>query len=260
MLVCVSHGWFFQCHPDPFGDKKLVLLDMVRRLRAKYPLAEVLVFFDFLSLSQQPYLQGQARRTKEEQEVFQKALTSMHHCYCYSDALFHLYADPPVKDERTHKATVNIARLELAQLGTFVQVVGSQQVSASNDVQSLEAPAAFDIICEIDGVGVSLVEQVPLRVAEVGYLVRPYGMINIIPVGDRGWVYLERFITMLKTAMLDDIDFDNCVFTNSDATRGILRDGAQLLQEAAEGDSAALTNALSHFKKELSKALLGRIR
>ena len=32
-------------------------------------------------------------------------------------------------------------------------------------------------------------------------------------------MYLERFITMLKAAMLDDEDFDKTIFTNSEATK-----------------------------------------
>ena len=43
---------------------------------------------------------------------------------------------------------------------------------------------------------------------------------------ERGWVYLERFITMLKAAMVAEELFDKCVVTNSDTTRVALVAGS----------------------------------
>ena len=52
ILVSLSHGWFFQNHPDPNGAK----LDIIRNvfaphLRERYPYTMIVVFFDFLERS-----------------------------------------------------------------------------------------------------------------------------------------------------------------------------------------------------------------
>jgi len=48
ILVSLSHGWFFQAHPDPNGEK----LDLIRnvfapRLRKRYPHTDIQVFSSF---------------------------------------------------------------------------------------------------------------------------------------------------------------------------------------------------------------------
>ena len=50
ILVALSHGWFFQTHPDPYGEK----LDLIRnvfapQLRERYPHTDIQVFFDYLA-------------------------------------------------------------------------------------------------------------------------------------------------------------------------------------------------------------------
>ena len=61
--MSLSHGWFFQNHPDPRGRK----LDLIRnvfapRLRERYPYTSIVVFFDFLATPQRP-------RTEDEEET-----------------------------------------------------------------------------------------------------------------------------------------------------------------------------------------------
>ena len=91
-------------------------------------------------------------------------------------------------------------KVEVTQLGPINQVVGLYE---GTDQDGL---TCFDIICATDG---DLVQ----------YLRRPYGKLNVIPVDDRGWVHLERFITILKAAMIEDDSFDTCIFCNSEMTR-----------------------------------------
>ena len=116
MLISISHGWFFQTHPDPFGKKRAVLCDIIFTLRRKYPGADILVFFDFLSITQRPYRLGQAQRTEAEQEVFNRVLLQMHNCYCYSDAVIHLHTDPPEDDGEYFFANVDMGQVEVAQV------------------------------------------------------------------------------------------------------------------------------------------------
>ena len=43
ILVALSHGWFFQTHPDPYGEKlDLIKKNFAPRLRERYPHACVL--------------------------------------------------------------------------------------------------------------------------------------------------------------------------------------------------------------------------
>ena len=55
ILVSLSHGWVFQAHPDPQGNK----LDLIKnvfapQLRQRYPHIDIQVFYDYLSLPQEP--------------------------------------------------------------------------------------------------------------------------------------------------------------------------------------------------------------
>ena len=94
-------------------------------------------------------------------------------------------------------------------------------------------------------------EEVPNHEVVVGYFRTPYGNINFIPIDERGWVYLERFITMLKAAMLQDEDFDKFIFANDAAPRAVLFNGAQQLCQAAQDSNSALMHVLESFKSEL---------
>ena len=47
----------------------------------------------------------------------------------------------------------------------------------------------------------------------------PFGLRNTIPSDDRGWIFLERFTTMVRCAMLPPEAFDSVVFSNSKAVR-----------------------------------------
>ena len=96
-------------------------------------------------------------------------------------------------------------------------------------------------------------DQIPNGDAEVEFMRCPYGTMNLIPVDERGWMYLESFVTMLKAAMIHDESFDDCIFCNSDATKTLLRNGARTLRAAADDSSLALAATLEAFKEELYK-------
>ena len=71
ILVSLSHGWFFQNHPDPNGVK----LDLIRnvfapRLRARYPHTDIQVYFHYLSVPQEP-------RSDDEDDIFLDAMERM---------------------------------------------------------------------------------------------------------------------------------------------------------------------------------------
>jgi len=257
MLVSISHGWFFQCHPDPFCEKQTALRDIMRNLRLKYPEAEILIFFDFLCLSQRPWKLGQAERTSEEQERFNVAVQHMHFCYCYSEAVIHLNLEAPPEDTEMHVAWADTDKLQLVEFGGVVQVIGLQEEAEHED-----GLTAFDVVCKVDGTHVTSTDSIPdgrkhsLKSTssckvQVDYLRRPYGKTNATPVDERGWVYLERFITMLKAAMLKETAFDDCIFSNHEATTMFLRRGASQLRAASEGGGDKLKAELTRFQEDL---------
>ena len=84
ILVSLSHGWFFQNHPDPRGRK----LDLIRNvfapsLRERYPHTSIVVFFDFLATPQRP-------RTEDEEKRFRIAMERMNSVYVYADVILFL--------------------------------------------------------------------------------------------------------------------------------------------------------------------------
>ena len=89
ILVSLSHGWFFQNHPDPRGRK----LDLIKnvfapRLRERYPYTSIVVFFDFLATPQRP-------RTVDEEQRFRIAMERMNSVYVYADVILFLEVDLP---------------------------------------------------------------------------------------------------------------------------------------------------------------------
>ena len=75
ILVSLSHGWFFQMHPDPNGEKLKIIREVFApRLRERYPHMSIVVFFDFLATPQRP-------RTDDEDERFRIAMERMNSVY-----------------------------------------------------------------------------------------------------------------------------------------------------------------------------------
>ena len=132
----------------------------------------------------------------------------------------------PAEDLEVHEESIDLSKVELQQVGPMIQVSGLHGGKA------LGGLTAFDILCEVDGQHVSRVDQINNQVALVRYLRWPYGKTNPIPTDVRGWVYLERFITMLKAAMIDHDAFDHIIFTNSEDTKQVLRNGGNGLHDS----------------------------
>ena len=127
ILVSLSHGWFFQNHPDPRGRK----LDLIRdvfapRLRQRYPHTSIVVFFDFLATPQRP-------RTEDEEKRFRIAMERMNSVYVYADVILFLEVDLPDLDMTAHAAKVDLSMYKFFNFIDTIQVsetsskVGPQQ-------------------------------------------------------------------------------------------------------------------------------------
>ena len=52
ILVATSHAWFYQCHPDPYGNKlNLLRKHFIPKLRKSYPNTEILIFDEYVFFS-----------------------------------------------------------------------------------------------------------------------------------------------------------------------------------------------------------------
>jgi len=241
ILVAFSHGWFFQTHPDPNGEK----LDSIRnvfapRLRERYPDTDIQVFFDFLASPQRP-------RTKEEDKIFAVAMDRMNSMYVYADVIVFLEVQLPKLDMTTHSAEIDLTTYR------FFDFVDTIQVS---ETKSKAGPQQFDCIQTCDSNKVDSASQLNSLsdTHTLTYLHRPYGRPNTIMNDDRGWLFLERITIAVKAAAADKSQFDDIVVSNSQKLRTQIFVWTEQLREAARKQKTkprALRDLLENFDKEL---------
>merc|ERR1719215_754836 len=81
---------------------------------------------------------------------------------------------------------------------------------------------AYDIVLSVNGDDVYAVDDFtsmrefhgPTSIVKVRKA--PFGNKNALPAEDRGWIYLERFISMIKVAMADDGKADGIIIASDD--------------------------------------------
>lgn len=183
LVIAVSHMWYFEKHPDPFGEKTDICRELVQMASdIKKSPGRTFLFFDFLSLTQQPFHSAHSPRSQEQNESFQLALKAMPMIYLYSDIIVLLDSTPTRKDSS----------------GEF-------------------------------------------------------GRASTTPSSERGWIYLERFIAMIKVAMAPEPKEgcapDPVVLSNSQSLLDEILLGGQQLREAAKAGKHSLKEALqSHLQ------------
>jgi len=210
ILVSVSHAWFFQNHPDPYGQK----LDFVKnvfapQLRKRYPHTDIQVFFDFVSLPQEP-------RTSDEEEVYLDAVSRMCSVYIYSDVILLLETDLPEVDMTVHRAEIDISKYEFCDFVDTVQVLKTT---------STDGPQVFDSIVSVGNLKLTSQSEIAKYNSkhEVTYLKRPFGRPNTASYNKRGWIYFEHILGAVKAAAADKSQFDDIVISNSEClTKNIL--------------------------------------
>ena len=242
ILVSLSHGWFFQTHPDPYGEK----LDLIRnlfapQLRQRYPHTDILVFFDYLASPQRP-------RTKEEDKVFATAMDRMNSMYVYADVIVFLEIELPKLDMTIRSADVDLSKYK------FFDFVDTIQVS---ETKSKSGPQQYDCIQTCDSNIVNSASQLNLLTdtRTLTYLHRPFGRPNIIINDDRGWLFLERITIAVKAAAADKSQFNDIVVSNSKKLRTQIFLWTEQLREAARKQKTkprALRDLLEDFDQELT--------
>ena len=90
-VFAVSHGWPYQTHPDPLGNCAAEVRNLLKEALAVHrPLGVAVGFYDFTSVTQRPFLEGQADRTQRQSESFKEALACMPKVYLLADAVLHV--------------------------------------------------------------------------------------------------------------------------------------------------------------------------
>mmetsp|Transcript_50120 Transcript_50120/g.161112 ORF Transcript_50120/g.161112 Transcript_50120/m.161112 type:complete len:104 (-) Transcript_50120:1678-1989(-) len=81
----------------------------------------------------------------------------------------------------------------------------------------------------------------------------PFGTWSSLSPEEKGWVFFERFVSMVKGAMTHEDQARNVAFATSEALSKELKEGSDMLRAAAAGGQQQLEDALKHFVKVLEK-------
>jgi hypothetical protein len=264
VVIAVSHGWRNQSHPDPKGEKQASLNDMISCRIRKARGNRVFLFLDFLSLTQRPFRVGQKERTQDEEMQFKIALACMHNVYFYADYIIHLpFEDYSIEGEE-EDYVVEAKDLETAvfgQVGPWVQVIGlSIETGSDHSLAGTHGqPYPFDRVLTVNDNVVSSVGQLRHELTKqcaVTLRRYPFGRINRIHPDDRGWIFCERFITMVKCAMLDHSVAKKVVITPSHDLLMYIEEHTDTLRQAAKNQNevdTSLRHAFNDFLKELTQ-------
>lgn len=83
----------------------------------------------------------------------------------------------------------------------------------------------------------------------------PFGRVSEIRADDRGWVFLERFISSVKCAMLREDAAEYVILSNSSHIAAQIKTSAAHLRKAARGDGPATEVSLKKVFQEQTKLL-----
>jgi hypothetical protein len=234
VLVALSHGWFYQMHPDPQGVKiDVIVTQFGQRLRERYPETQILFFFDFLSVPQWP-------RTEAEEKIFRVAMKHMNSVYVYCDLVLFIETELPTVDMTLFTAKIQVSDYE------WTQFLDTVQVASINNPTS--GPQQYDCIVKCDDNSVENVDHLKTFNSThiVTYLKRPFGRPNTIINDDRGWLFLERITIAIKAATAGTHRFDDIVVSNDEKLRTLVYKWMRMLIQAAK-DKSELRRTLEHF-------------
>mmetsp|Transcript_27767 Transcript_27767/g.54527 ORF Transcript_27767/g.54527 Transcript_27767/m.54527 type:complete len:771 (-) Transcript_27767:58-2370(-) len=271
LLIAVSHAWTNQTHPDPTGKKVNTMLETLlasvssdcknccrqdainsmalERVNNALNFSGAVLFFDFLSVAQPPFHPGQEPRTTQETEAFRMALEHMHLVFLYADVIFHLDGISIDNDEES-RGIVDVEPTEVQGSVTLCRVGETWQVHSVSTAIPTYNICPGDVLKFKDDSVSTHPDCNPLTCSHTLTIERRnFGALNVTPAEDRGWLYLERFITMVRVAMIGIDRFESCVICTSMAVRELIEAGACILGDAIKTDR--LAEVLVDFKDVL---------
>ena len=100
-VIGVSHPWLFKQHPDPDGLNLELLKTSLRRLVFDnvVELENAVVFYDWASMPQQAWRNGQHDRNQSDTLIFERCLKSMHNVYFLANVVIILTSVPNNSDK-----------------------------------------------------------------------------------------------------------------------------------------------------------------
>lgn len=289
-LVVVSQSWSHQMHPDPTGVKAREIISAVKtvavKLRAE---GRLLVFCDFLSMPQPPTSPDQEPWTENDTKAVQEVMEALPQLMFKADAVIHIIGTPTKlmmgEGEKYLTTFKEIqANCRLRQIGTVVQVweefspVENPLTHTGTESESKKVsrkPRSFDQVVKIDNRRVMSLDDLPDEWEVVGRqcsacarwsqlfsrvdaedrvveMVRlPYGYRIEAEPTQQGRTYFDRFISVVKVALMDETAAHEVIFANSaDVKRDILNGGARLRKAARMGPDV-LASELREFTADL---------
>ena len=176
IVVATSHAWFHQCHPDPEGVKlKILREEFFPRLRERFPNTEILIFDDWHSCPQWP------RKTKEEQDRFDKCMRKMNSMYCYCDVILFVEAPLPDLDDTVYTCDLIPFEHQWLHFIDTIQYLGGEESTLSirkNDI-------VVGMSNVVDTLTVDTLKATKNETS-ISFLKRPYGRPNRTPAKERG--------------------------------------------------------------------------
>ncbi|CAE7836900.1 ankrd46 [Symbiodinium sp. CCMP2592] len=277
-LVVISQAWCYQLHPDPTGACSDMLAALLRKaalmLRAG---GRLLVFCDYLCKPQPPVARKQPPWSSEDEATAAKVNEALPHLLFNADAVIHMCSvddGPGIPEE---KYTIPLDSLKsscvLTQIGNVVQVAEEVKHSSTSIVKR------YDQLLAVSGSAVKALEDLPeeFRTGKPGacsatcqsvfptvaslwkgwptaqMLRAPYGYrIDVTPAA-QGHIFFEKFITMVKVALMEEASAQEVIFASDPQVKlDLLRGGARLRRATQQGLDA-LSTELEYFTQELEK-------
>ena len=206
VLVATSHAWFFQNHPDPYGEKlNIMRKELFPLLRKRFPRLPIVIFDDWHSCPQWP------RFTKEENNRFKNCMDHMNSVYCYCDVVLFVEAPLPKLDTTVFSCDLVPSEHKWLHFIDTIQYLGGN----NNKTVPIQKN---DIVIEMANVKklltINILKERKVKTT-ISYLRRPYGRPNQTLAVERGWLYAERITVAIRMAAANPGVFDDVVMSNS---------------------------------------------
>ena len=131
-----------------------------------------------------------------------------------------------------------------AQPFCFIRKVGAKTITSLKDLDE-----GFTMINRQGCLWInpcSTLADIPMTIE-----VSPFGIQSRTPASEKGWIYLERFVSMVKIAMVPEEHGPKIVFSNSQHVLQQILEGGQRMREAASKGQETLLKVLKDFEEEL---------
>ena len=134
--------------------------------------------------------------------------------YLYCDASLFLEFPLPTVDSRIYSNQIRPSDYQFEMFRNYVQV---KNVPAKSN----QGLAMNDVVVAIDGdtKDVSVERLSTTNTTNISYHKRPFGVPNLIPADERGWLFAERITIAIKIVASSKDRFSDIVLSNSDKLR-----------------------------------------